>query len=140
MFHRQRAFSRAEFRDFMYAQSAVLPDGAIDIVDALRRRGDVRLATLNNESAGLNEHRIRTFGLRDRFQLFISSCYVGLRKPEEALYRLALDLTQRPPHECLFVDDRALNTQCARLVGIHTVDYRGADDLRRRLADLDVSL
>lgn len=140
VFHRHRAFTPDEFRRFMYEQSRPLDDCAMDIVDALRNRGAVLLATLNNESAELNAWRIREFGLHERFAFFISSCYVGFRKPEAAIYRLALDLTQQPAESCVFIDDRPLNTQCARLQGMHCIDYRGSADLRTRLEALRVEV
>jgi len=52
------------------------------------------------ESRDLNLYRIERFGLRSIFSLFISSCFVGLRKPENDIYRLALDATQQVPEEC----------------------------------------
>jgi len=44
---------------------------------------------------------IEKFGLRRIFQLFVSSVSVGLRKPESGIYRLALEITQRPADECV---------------------------------------
>ena len=66
------------------------------------------MATINNESRELNHYRIQNFGLQEIFSLFVSSCFVGLRKPEGGIYRLALEITQNQPEECCFIDDRAL--------------------------------
>ncbi len=86
------------------------------------------MSTINNESKELNLFRIQTFGLREIFSLFVSSCFVGLRKPEEGIYRLALEITQRPPEECCFVDDRPLNLDSAVEAGNarHPNEERGA--------------
>ena len=35
------------------------------------------------------------FGLRQYFEVAFSSCYMGLRKPEPAIYRRALDILGR---------------------------------------------
>ncbi len=43
----------------------------------------------------LNQYRIEAFSLRKEFQVFFSSCYLYARKPEEAIYRIALAVTQR---------------------------------------------
>lgn len=136
VFHRSRPFSRDEFRAFVYKQSRRLDDGALEVVDALRRRGDLLLCTLNNESADLNAWRLREFGLLERFRIFVSSCHVRLRKPDAAIYRMALDLVQQPATSCVFIDDRPINTQCARLLGMHCIDYAGVEDVRERLAEL----
>ena len=90
-------------------------------------------ATLNNESLELNQQRIESFGLRRHFSLFLSSYYLGLKKPDEAIFRLALDVTQRAPEACLFTDDRELNLECAGLLGLRTIHYRDPAQLRREL-------
>ena len=50
------------------------------------------MATINNESRELNQYRIENFALTQCFHLFVSSCLVGIRKPDERIFRLALDL------------------------------------------------
>jgi putative hydrolase of the HAD superfamily len=79
------------------------------------------------------------FGLRQIFDLFLSSCFVGLRKPERDIYRLALETTQIPAEECCFIDDRALNLECAAHMGMHTIQMQSFDQLRRELANLEVT-
>jgi len=96
------------------------------------------MGTINNESRELNEYRIRTFGLADYFDVFVSSCYVGLRKPDERIYRLALDLTQHTPQECCFIDDRQPNIDAAGKVGFATVLMKDPQQLRRDLQALGV--
>jgi putative hydrolase of the HAD superfamily len=71
--------------------------------------------------------------LRDCFDVFFSSCFLGARKPDEKIYRIALELTQRSPEECLFVDDRALNVESARRVGMQAIQYRNVPELREQL-------
>jgi putative hydrolase of the HAD superfamily len=36
----------------------------------------------------------------------LSSCYLGLRKPDLAIYKRALDILGRPAERVLFIDDR----------------------------------
>ncbi len=50
------------------------------------------IGALNNEARETNEYRFGKFGLRRYFKVAFSSCYVGLRKPEPAMYRRALDI------------------------------------------------
>jgi putative hydrolase of the HAD superfamily len=97
------------------------------------------MVTINNESKELNLHRIQTFGLREIFSLFVSSCFVGLRKPEDAIYRLALEITQRPPEESCFIDDRPLNLDSASRLGMHVVQMKSAEQLRQELQALGVA-
>jgi putative hydrolase of the HAD superfamily len=91
-------------------------------------------ATINNEPLELNEHRIHQFNLRREFRAFFSSCYLGVRKPEDRIYQVALKVTQRNPDECLFIDDRELNLESARQMHMRTIHFQNAAQLRRDLA------
>ena len=97
------------------------------------------MAALNNESLEINEYRVRTFHLRDYFQAFFSSCYLGMRKPHRGIYSLALKITQREPAECVLIDDRGLNLECAREMGMHTIQFKDAAQLRQDLAQIGVA-
>jgi putative hydrolase of the HAD superfamily len=105
---------------------------------SLADSGKYFMGTINNESRELNYHRIDKFGLRKIFRLFISSCFVGLRKPERDIYRLALETTQIPAEQCCFIDDRALNLECAAKLGMKTVEMRRLEQLQADLAKLGV--
>jgi putative hydrolase of the HAD superfamily len=138
IFYRARAFGKEEFRNFMYSLSQVLP-GSLELARSLADSGKYFMGTINNESRELNDYRIEKFGMRAIFKIFISSCFVGLRKPERDIYRLALETTQIPPEECCFIDDRALNLECAKCLGMHTIERKDLAELRADLAKLDVT-
>ncbi len=123
VFYQSRRFERASFKEFMFAQSQAHPD-ALAIVDRLAASGRHLLATLNNESLELNEFRIARFGLRRYFTAFFSSCFVGVKKPEAGIYRVALQVAQLAPEEVVLIDDRLLNLECASHLGIRTIHYR----------------
>lgn len=139
IFYRERPFSRDDFKAFMYEQSQPRPDG-LALLSALARTKKYVIQSLNNESAELNEFRIRQFHLRDYFVAFLSSCYLGIRKPDERIYRLALSVTQRDAGECVFIDDRALNLECAKDLGMRTVHYKDSAQLQADLAKLGVQM
>lgn len=132
VFYRSRPFSRDEFKDFMFSQSQPQQE-TLTIVEHLARSNRCLMATLNNESLELNLYRIKQFGLREYFDAFFSSCFLGVRKPECGIYRLASQITQQPPEQCLFIDDRPLNLECARPLGMHTIHYENPEQLRQGL-------
>lgn len=138
VFYKKRSFSQEELRDFLLAQSQPFPE-SLDFLGKLSRCGKYFLAALNNESLEINEHRIAKFKLRDYFEAFFSSCYLGVRKPEEAIYRLALSITQRRPAECVFIDDRNLNLECARELGMGTIHFQNVRQLRDDLTRYGVT-
>ena len=132
VFYRARPFSREEFKASMVAQSQPLPE-VLALAARVANSGKYLMATLNNESLELNLYRIEQFRLRDYFNAFFSSCFLGVKKPERAIYRLASQITQRSLEECLFIDDRALNLECAQHLGMRTVHYQDPAQLRREL-------
>jgi putative hydrolase of the HAD superfamily len=139
VFYRERGFRRETFKDYIYSLSQ--PHGeALEIARALARSGRYLMGTINNESRDLNAYRITTFGLQEIFTLFVSSCYVGFRKPEEAIYRMALEIAQRTPEECCFVDDRALNIETAQVLGMHGIRMSDPTQLRDQLKELGVEV
>jgi putative hydrolase of the HAD superfamily len=93
VFYTEREFSRNEFIQFMFTQSVPHPD-TIAVARALARTSRFWMMTLNNESPELNMHRIQTFGLTTIFDAFISSCWLGVRKPFRRFYNAALGIAQ----------------------------------------------
>jgi putative hydrolase of the HAD superfamily len=128
----ERTFSREEFTSFMFAQSLPWPD-SIAIARELAASGAVRLATLNNESEALNNFRIRHFGLRQIFPTFFTSCWLGVRKPTHAIYTRALGMAQADPKRTLFIDDRVQNLTPAAGLGMQTIHFQSAAQLRSNL-------
>jgi len=139
IFYRTRTFSRDAFKDYMFSLSHPKND-VLELARALARSGKYLMSALNNESKDLNLYRIQAFHLSEIFSLFVSSCFVGLRKPEAAIYRLAMDITQRAPEECCFIDDRELNLECASQMGLHVIQMQGAEQLRADLGKLGVAI
>lgn len=135
VFYEPRTFSREEFKQFMFSLSRPKPK-ALELAHSLLAK--YAMATVNNESRELNQYRIQQFNLADTFHLFVSSCFVGLRKPDEKIYQLALDLTQYSAEECCFIDDRPENLAGAEKAGLRTLLAKDAEQLRRDLQSLGV--
>ena len=139
VFYRTRPFTREAFTDFMFSLSQPMPE-VLEFAQLLANSGKFFMGTINNESRELNLYRIEKYGLRKIFRLFVSSCFVGLRKPERDIYRLALETTQIPAGACCFIDDRSLNLEIAAKLGMQTIEMRTVKQLRSDLEKLGVSL
>jgi len=139
VFHRARQFTRHEFRDFMFAQSRPYLKN-LTVARQVARSGLFLMAALNNESLDLNLHRIKRFELRSCFSAFFTSCFLGIMKPEEKIYRLTLQVTQRLPGECLFIDDRPHNLQYPQKLGMQTIHYRDPAQLQRELGEYGIAV
>jgi putative hydrolase of the HAD superfamily len=129
VFCAKRSFTHAEFTTFMFAQSKPWAE-SIAIARELAAVKGLRLATLNNESEELNVHRIETFGLRDIFPVFFTSCWLGVRKPTHAIYTRVLGMTRTDPARTLFIDDRPQNLAPAAALGMRTIHFQSAEQLR----------
>jgi putative hydrolase of the HAD superfamily len=136
LFYQPRKFSKEEFTNYMFSLSKPKPE-VLEFARGLA--GKYLMATINNESREMNDYRIKQFGLSQILDLFVSSCYVGMRKPDQKIYRLALDLIQKTPDECCFIDDRPANIEGAAKVGMQTVLMRDPTQLKKDLQGLGVS-
>jgi putative hydrolase of the HAD superfamily len=138
VFYRPRPFTHEQFLAAICAQSVALPNGGLGILQELAASGRAMVGCLNNEARVPNDYRFREFGLRQYFDVALSSCYIGHRKPGPAIYQRALDILGRPPERILFLDDRQENAAAAAAAGMKTIRFDGADKLRRDLEYLTV--
>jgi len=132
VFHTERTFSRDEFVAFMYSQS-VPDDATIAIARHLSRQSGYSMMTLNNESEELNTHRIAKFGISEIFEGFLSSCWLGVRKPIRKFYKHGLGIAHAEPASSLFIDDRQQNLISASTLGINVIHFKSATQLRSDL-------
>ena len=139
LFYRTRSFSREEFTAFMFAQSKEYSETRAVLADAART-GKYFIGSINNEPFELNQYRIEAFNLRRDFLVFFSSCYVRSRKPEETIFRIALEVTQRPPEQCVFIDDRPLNLESPRRLGFNVIRHQNPEQLRSELRNHGVEV
>ncbi|MFZ0334745.1 MAG: HAD family phosphatase [Candidatus Acidiferrales bacterium] len=139
IFYCKRDFTRQEFKDFIYGQAQAMPE-SLALMRRLVKPRRYLISALNNESRDLNAYRIDKFHLREYFDVFLSSCYLGVRKPDKAIYEQALNITQRRGEETVFVDDRALNLECARELGMRTIQFTNAAQLEAELKELGVEI
>jgi putative hydrolase of the HAD superfamily len=110
------------------------------VLDQVTKSGKYLISSINNEPLELNQYRIEKFELRRNFTAFFSSCYVRARKPEEAIFRMALEVTQRTPGQCIFIDDRPLNLESPRALGMNVIHHQNAEQLRAELQKFDVEV
>jgi putative hydrolase of the HAD superfamily len=133
VFYTERSFSRQDFKDFMFAQSQ--PHARmIELVCDLKARYGLKIAAVSNEGRELTVHRIRNYRLGEFIDFFVSSCFVHYRKPDEDIYRMALDIAQVSPSEVVYIEDRALFVQVARGLDIRGIYHTSFEATRDALA------
>jgi putative hydrolase of the HAD superfamily len=130
VFNHPRNFSREVFKEFMFDQSVEFPKILSWLIDWKRRNPMIKIISINNEPKELNEYRIEKFKLHNFFDAFISSCEVGMRKPDPGIFTLALGIAQAKPTECLYFDDRLMLVEAAKKVGIHAHHHKNFEDTK----------
>ena len=131
VFNHPRNFSREEFKDFMFAQSVELPGMLSWFIEWKNKNHRLKIISINNEAKELNVHRIKKFKLYNFFDAFVSSCEVGMRKPDPGIFRLALGIAQAQPHECLYFDDRIMLVEAAKKEGIHAYHHKSFESTKK---------
>jgi len=138
VFNVDRPFGREDFKAFMLSQSA--PNSvALGFMADLASQNRWRMMTMNNESAELNAYRVDLFGLRPIFSAFLTSAYVGARKPHALFYEKALAIAHADPARTVFIDDRPVNLDPVRTMGVHCVQASSTDAVRAGLAALGIT-
>ena len=132
VFYTPRLFSREDFELYMLGISEPNPF-TIEIAKHVAATGRVRLMTMNNESAVLNVYRIERFGLKQIFPTFLSSCWLGVRKPSRVFFERGLGIAQAEAGSSLLIDDRDQNLAPAASLGINTIRYENPESLAREL-------
>ena len=139
VFYQDRSFTREEFKKFMYAQSKPYPD-MIKLIRRLKAQYGLRVATVSNEGRELTMYRVQQFDLRTFVDFFVSSCFVHYRKPDEDIFRMALDVSQAQPDQVVYIDDRGLFVEVARELGITGIIHTGYEATRRSLEEFGLAL
>jgi putative hydrolase of the HAD superfamily len=139
VFYQDRPFTLEDFRSFMFAQSQPYPD-MIALVKELKSRYKLKIAAVSNEGRELTVYRIQEFELGTFIDFFISSCFVHYRKPDEDIYRIALDIAQVPPDQVAYVEDRPMFVEVAKGLGIHGIRHVDNRSTQEALAAIGLSL
>lgn len=105
----------------------------LEAIRRIRARG-LRTAALTNN--WVSEDKRPTDWLRERFDVFVESAVVGLRKPDPRIYELVCRELGVPPARAAFLDDIGLNLKPARALGMATIKVVEPDAALRELGAL----
>lgn len=122
IFTEERDFTREDFKRFMFEQSVELPDMLAWLKEWKKDCG-FRIISINNEGKELNDYRVQKFKLHDCFDAFVSSCEVGMRKPDPGIFKLAMGIAQISEKQCVYFDDRIMFVNTAQKLGIKAYQH-----------------
>ena len=139
VFYKERSFSREEFKSFMYAQSQPFPE-MIELMRRLETQYGLEVAAVSNEGRELTVYRVQQFELGTVIDFFVSSCFVHFRKPDEDIYRIALDIAQVRPEQVVYIDDRAMFVEVAQGLGIRGIIHTGYQSTSKALEQFGLKI
>jgi putative hydrolase of the HAD superfamily len=139
VFYQKRPFTRAEFRRFMFAQSKPYPE-MIALVRAIKTTYNVKTVVVSNEGRELNSYRIRKFSLDGFVDSFVSSCFVHVRKPDEDIFRFALDIAQAQAGQVVYIENTPMFVQIAERMGIRSILHTDYPSTRAKLAAIGLRI
>lgn len=122
IFYKPRNFTREDIKAFMMQKSQPYPE-MIELIRTIKRKHHLLTIAVNNEGRELNDYRIQQFDLKSFIDVFASSCFVHMRKPDMDMYQLAIDLAQVKPEEIVYLDDRPVFIEAACQLGIQGVEH-----------------
>jgi putative hydrolase of the HAD superfamily len=94
----------------------------------------LRFALLTNNVREWEPYWRAKLPIDDIFETVVDSAFVGVRKPDPAIYAIVLERLGLAAEECAFVDDIAVNVEAARALGFAVVHFR---DTPQAIAELD---
>ena len=133
LFYEPQAFTKEAFIKFIFEQSQELPQTLQWLINWKKSQPDLRIISVNNEPKELHEYRVNTFELRRLFDAFVCSADVGLRKPNPAIYQLALGVAGVRSDECLYVDDREALVRAGRWAGLPAWQHKSFEETKKFL-------
>ena len=135
VFNHPRDFTREDFKNFMFKQSCELPN-TLKWLKEWKKDCGFRIISINNEGKELNDYRIKKFKLHELFDAFISSCEVGMRKPDPGIFKLAMGVASAQPSQCVYFDDRIMFVNAANKLGIKAFQHTDFESTKKILEDL----
>ena len=139
VFWEPRSFTPEQVIEFMLAQARPFPE-MIELVRGVKERYRLKVVVVSNEGRELTADRIHRFGLRELVDFFVVSSYVHIRKPDEDIYRVALDVAQAEPGGVIYLDDRQMFVEVAGRMGMRPIWHRDLAMTRSALAELGLAI
>lgn len=139
VFYQPRSFTQAQFQEFMFARSKS-DSKMIELIRKLKKKYGLKIIVVSNEARELNAHRIQKFRLNEFVDAFISSCYVGFRKPDADIFRLSLDVAQVTAEQVLYIENTQMFVQIAEGLGIRGIWHTDYQSTREKLASFGLEV
>lgn len=102
-----------------YLDTIELNDGFLDFIKAVRLK--YKLAIISNDSSRWSKYLREKFKINQYFDVISISGDLGIRKPDDRIFRLTIEKLAVRAEECMYIDDRRGYLETAKKVGINTI-------------------
>lgn len=89
---------------------------------------DYNLAILSNDVGEWSAYLRKKFEMDDVIEFSVISGNVNCRKPDKAIYQIALNRTKARATDCVFIDDQDKNLRPAMDLGMNVIRFSGNGD------------
>ncbi len=132
-----------EFKNLSFQQFIPLFNEIFDpetgVVEMLgRMKGRYNLGLISNTNAIHVEHIVGRYDFLSQFDQRWWSNEAGVRKPNPEIFKMALSHFGVRPSQSVFIDDLQENVEAAKRLGIHGIQFKNVDSLKKSLHDLGV--
>lgn len=103
------------------------------------KQNDYKTGFLSNTEIPAVEHFLEK-KYDQFFDALIFSCIEKTAKPEEKIYQIALDKIEVKPEEAVFIDDKAVNIEMARKIGMNGIVFKSIDQVKEELLLLSINI
>lgn len=110
----------------------------VQIFKELKESGRYKIYALTNWSAELFPHATNRYDFLDWFDGIVVSGAEKMRKPQPEFYQLLLDRHNVNATEALFIDDNYRNILAAEKMGITSIHFTSAEELRKKLVEMNI--
>ena len=102
-----------------YLDTIELNDGFWDFIKAVRLK--YKLAIISNDSSRWSKYLREKFNINQYFDVISISGDLGIRKPDDRIFRLTIEKLAVRAEECMYIDDRRGYLETAKKIGINTI-------------------
>jgi putative hydrolase of the HAD superfamily len=126
--HLESGFDLTRLRT-LYFERLTTNRTMIDFIAELRARGTRTALLTNNVREWEPIWRAKLPEVDELFEVVVDSAFVGMRKPDPAIYELTLERLGGgvQSSDCVFVDDLEVNCEAARALGMTAVRFVDAE-------------
>jgi putative hydrolase of the HAD superfamily len=139
VFYQKREFTKVQFQDFIFAQSEPYSK-MINLCAQLKIKYGLKVVVVSNEARELNAYRIQKFKLNKFVDSFITSCFVHIRKPDADIFRLALDITQVPSDQIVYIENTPMFAEIAESLGIKSIIHTDYNSTCQKLSSFGLTI